>query len=353
MRILGVDLGQSKSAWAFLDSATGELRQGWVAMDDAAWLQLLERWRPDQVVIESGPLAARVHDLVVSRGVKVLVADTTGAAWSWKNVKRKTDPDDALKQVRLALVGQINPVHVPAPAVRQLRGLLEYRQALVAEQTRCKNRIRATLVSHAGIRLAAGKVAWSVTARAELAAQMTPLAACAPEALWRGLVHTELQHLADVAERLAEVEAKLDELAAANPEVARVDGVPGVGRCTAQVIVAVLDRPRRFANRRQVGAYAGLTPRRYQSGQMDHSGRISKRGSRLLRWALNQAAWAVVRCRPEWRAIYLRLGGGTKKRRKQAIVAVMRKLLVVAWAVLRDGTAYQAHRLQPKTKTAA
>ena len=353
MRILGVDLGQSKSAWACLDSKTGELQQGWVGMEDAAWLRLLERCRPDQVVIESGPLAARVHDLVVSRGVKVLVADTTRAAWNWKNVKRKTDPDDALKLVRLALVGQINPVHVPALAVRQVRALLEYRHALVAERTRCKNRIRATLLSSTGQRLAAGKEAWSVTARTALAAQMPPLGECAPDELWRGLIHTELRLLADVAERLAEVEAKLDELAAANPEVARVDGLPGVGPRTAQVIVAVLDRPRRFASRRQVSAYAGLTPRRYQSGQMDHSGRISKRGSRLLRWALNQAAWVTVRCRPEWRAVYLRLGGGTKKRRKQAIVAVMRKLLVVAWAVLRDGTAYQAHRLQPPAQTPA
>jgi transposase len=98
------------------------------------------------VVIESGPLAARVHDLLVAQKVKVLVADPTREAWSWKNVKRKTDPDDALKLVRLALVGQINPVHVPAPAVRQLRALLEYRRAIVGEQTRCKNRIRATLL---------------------------------------------------------------------------------------------------------------------------------------------------------------------------------------------------------------
>jgi len=100
-------------------------------------------------------------------------------------------------------------------------------------------------------------------------------------------------------------------------------------------------------------AAAGLTPRRFQSGAMDRSGRISKRGSRLLRWALNQAAWAAVRSRPEWRALFLRLGGGSKKRRKQAIVAVMRRLLVVAWAVLRDGTVYRSGRLQPKVAAAA
>lgn len=347
MRILGMDLGQRKSAWAQVDSTTGELQEGWVSLDDAALRHLLKCRRPDRVVVESGPLAARVHDLLVAQGVAVVVADTTGAAWSWKNVKRKTDPDDARKLVRLALLGQINPVHVPAPAVRQLRALLEYRRALVAEQTRCKNRMRAALLASAGIPLAPGAKAWSARACGTRRAHVSP------ERLWPGLVHSELQPLAELEARVAEVEARLAEQAAADPEVARVDTLPGVGPLTAQVIVAVLDGAQRFASRRQVSAYAGLTPRRFQSGQMDRSGRISKRGSRLLRWALNPAAWVAVRSRPEWRAFFLRLGGGSKKRRKQAIVAVMRKLLVVAWAVLRDGTVYQGGRWQPKVKTAA
>ena len=346
MRILGVDLGQSKSAWAQLDGTTGELQHGWVGMDEAAWRGLLDEQRPEQVVIESGPLAARVHDLVVARGVRVLVADTNQAAWSWRHVKRKTDPDDALKLARLAVLGQINPVHVPAPAVRQLRSLLEYRRGLVAERTRCKNRIRAVLLSSAGERLAAGQLAWSATARAALAERVKPLAACGPAELWLGLVHTELQHLDDVGQRLAEVDGRLAELQAADSDVARVASLPGVGLLTAQVIVTVLDGARRFASRRQVSAYAGLTPRRFQSGETDRSGRISKRGNRLLRWALNQAAWAAVRFSAEWRAVYLRLGGGTKKRRKPAIVALMRKLLVVAWALLRDQSRYQAQRLR-------
>ncbi len=117
MSILGLDLGQSKSAWAQLDCATGEYQQGWVQMDNASLERLFERVRPEQLVIESGPLAGRVHDLAQARGLSVLVADTTAEAWRWKNVKRKTDRDDALKLVRLAAMHQINPVHMPAPAV--------------------------------------------------------------------------------------------------------------------------------------------------------------------------------------------------------------------------------------------
>ena len=109
MRILGVDLGQSKSAWELLDTQTGSVVNGWVAMETAKLLKLLERQRPELVVFESGPLAARVHDLVVGAGVAVQVADTTQDAWQWRNVKRKTDADDAHKLVRLAALGQINP----------------------------------------------------------------------------------------------------------------------------------------------------------------------------------------------------------------------------------------------------
>jgi transposase len=303
-------------------------------------------------VIESGPLAARVHDLATAAQVVVLVADTTQDAWQWKNVQRKTDADDASKLVRLAALRQINPVHIPAPAVRERRHLLEYRQTLVAEQTRCKNRRRATLLLQ-GLKLPAGKTGWSTAARAELAKQTRPLAKCEPEELWRGLLKTELEHRQQVEGLVATVTAKLDALAKAEPQVARLRSIPGVGPRTAEVLVAVLDQPRRFRTRRQVAAYGGLVPRRFQSGQMDRSGRITKRGSPLLRAILNPAAWMAVRCNPELRTFFLRVGGSQKKRRKQALVAVMRKLLVLAWALLRDGTKYEAKRLQSRKEKVA
>ena len=352
MVVLGMDLGQNKSAWETLDTQTGEVASGGVRMDPHALRKLLADQRPDQLVVESGPLAARVHDLGAAAQVRVLVADTTQDAWRWKNVKRKTDADDANKLVRLAALGQINPVHIPAPAVRERRHLLEYRATLVAEQTRCKNRIRATLLLQ-GLQLPGGKSGWSHVAREALAEQTRPLAECGPEELWRGLLKTELEHLQQVEGLVAAVTAKLDVLAQADPQVARLRSIPGVGPRTAEVIVTVLDQPQRFLSRRQVAAYAGLVPRRFQSGQMDRSGRITKRGSPLLRLLLNEAAWMAVRYNPELREFFLRVGGGQKKRRKQAIVAVMRKLLVIAWALLRDRTRYEAKRLPWKKEEVA
>ena len=346
MKILGMDLGQSKSAWEILDTVTGETAKGVVKMDACVLRSWLETHRPDRLVIESGPLAARVHDLACSLGVSVVVADPTQDAWRWKNVKRKTDADDAGKLVRLELMGQINPVHMPSPAVRERRRLLEYRRGLIAEQTRCKNVIRAALMT-VGLSAPSGKNGWTQASRQALIEQAKPLSECSAEELWRGLVRSELTHLEQVEGVVATVDDKLDALGRKDERVQRLRTIPGIGPRTAEVIVAVLDEPRRFKSRRQVSAYAGLVPRRYQSGQMDRSGRITKRGNPLLRQMLNQAAWIAVRRHPQFREFYLRVGGSQKKRRKQAIVALMRKMLVVAWALLRDGTRYKPRPLRP------
>lgn len=341
MKILGLDLGQSKTAWELLDTVNGDVSRGTVTMDTDTLTRFLAACAPDLVALEIGPLAARVHDLAQAPGRKVLVADTTEDAWKWKNVKRKTDADDAAKLVRLALLEQINPVHIPTPRVRAWRQLLHYRAALAGDVAAVKNRIRAALRPH-GLLCPTGAAAWSLKQLAYLKAQVAqPLAACAPDELWRGIVHQALEHLNANEAQLAAVTAKLDELAQTDPRIAQLQSIPGIGPRTAETLVATLDQPRRFKSRRQVSAYAGLVPRRYQSGQMDRTGRITKRGSPLLRQLLNQAAWCAVRCNPHLRLVYERVGGRTKQRRKQAIVAVMRKLLVLSWALLRDGTRYR------------
>ena len=340
MSIVAIDLGQSKSVFCKVDTTTGNCRFGRLTTTAERIRTLLQRERPEQVVVEICPLAATVHDVATELGLEVIVADTTQDAWRWKNNKRKTDRDDALKLARLAALGQLNPVHIPSPRMRQWRRAVEHRQTLVAEVTRCKNRIRSLLLPQ-GHRLPRGKSGWTLKAIDTVCALARPLPACELEELWRGLLDVELRRLESLLRLRRDLESKLDELVRTDARTRRLMTIPGVGPRTAEVIVAVLDDAQRFRSRRQVGAYAGLTPRRYQSGQMDRQGRISKRGSPLLRQVLNQAAWVAVRCNPHLRDVFLRISGGRRGRRKQAIVAVMRRLLVIAWALLRDETRYR------------
>ena len=100
----------------------------------------------------------------------------------------------------------------------------------------------------------------------------------------------------------------------------------------------MIEDPKRFKRGRQVGCYAGLTPKRFQSGQMDRQGHISREGSGLLRKLLVQVSWIGIR-KPGWmREVYERVRAGSPKRKKLAIVAVARRLLVRLWAMWRDGS---------------
>ena len=163
--------------------------------------------------------------------------------------------------------------------------------------------------------------------------------------LWRGELDLELTQLDSLTAQLAEVEKRLEEIAKKDDRIRRVQTIPGVGRKTAEVIVAVLDDVDRFDNARQVSAYLGLVPRQYQSGETDRNGRITKRGSRLLRTMLLECAWASLRYNPWAKEVYDRICGGQKTRKKKAALGLARKIGVVAWAMLKHGTDWDPQRM--------
>ena len=117
--------------------------------------------------------------------------------------------------------------------------------------------------------------------------------------------------------------------------------IPGVGPRLAEAVVTMFDDVTRFAKAGQVGAYIGMVPKQFDSGETERSGRITRHGNRLVRSLLVEVAWASLRHNPWARACYQRISGGKKSRKKIAIVAVGRKLLVRCWAMLRHQTPWQ------------
>jgi transposase len=217
---------------------------------------------------------------------------------------------------------------------------VKYRKTLVGRITRIQNNLRALFVQH-GVKLPVGARAWTAAGLEQIAEERCPLDDCSNDQLWRGQLDMELTELARQREALRAVDRKLDVLATQDERIGLLTSVPGVGRKTAEVIATHLDRPERFANARHVSSYAGLVPRRWQSGQTDHSGRVTKRGSRLLRSALVECAWVMLRYNEWARTLFVRICQGQKNRRKKAIVAIARKLLVRCWAMLRDNRRWQ------------
>src|SRR5262249_50998136 len=160
-----------------------------------------------------------------------------------------------------------------------------------------------------------------------------PLPDCAPGEVWRGLLHLALTEYRQARELLEQAEARPDAVAKAQEAVQILESTPGVGTRTAEAVVAYLGDAQRFRTGKQVSAHAGLVPRQYQSGESDRRGRITRRGPALLRKLLVECAWVMLRYNGWARAVYQRLGRG-KARKKQAIVALARQLLVRLWAML-------------------
>jgi transposase len=145
--------------------------------------------------------------------------------------------------------------------------------------------------------------------------------------------------------QLAAVEARLRQFAEESPIRERelrtlLRSVPGIGFVTAEVLLAELAAIERFGSQPQVVAYAGLSPGQRESAGKSQELHLEKNGSKLLRWAMIEAAWRLVRHSPRWRGIYERLKVRIKA--KKAIVAVARRLLGLVTAILKSGRPYSA-----------
>jgi transposase len=341
MKILALDLGKYKTVGCDYERESGKHRFRGSFTTPAALQQLVKEVKPDRVVIEVCNIAGWVCDLLREMGVEVQVANTSDDAWRWRKVKKKNDRCDALKAAQLSAVNQLREVHIPRIEVRQWRALIAFRQQLVQRRGKVKNHIRDLLVTE-GQLLPRGAKCWTQLGVSHLEAMAKPLPEVGPNELWRGQLHIELRQLREVQQEIVVVEEKLDAIAAADPRVALLRTIPGVGPRLSEAIVALLDRPERFHHAREVSAYIGMVPKQFDSGESERNGRITRHGSRLVRSLLVEVAWASLRYNPWARQTYQRLSGGKKSRKKIAIVAVGRRLLVRCWAMLRDGTSWRA-----------
>ena len=345
--ILAIDLGKYKSVACVHDADTGEICFTTFDTTRAELQQVIAKDQPGVVIIEACLLAGWVHDLCGEIGVRCLVANTASEAWKFKHLKRKTDKDDAMRLAQLYVLGQLPTVTLPPSTVRQWRSLIATRQNLVGRRVAVQNRIRALFVAQ-GLPAPRGAKAWSTTGLAGIALQAKPLGDCGPEELWRGLLELAVTEYRQVCELIGQAEARLDELGKQKAEVKLLQTTPGMGPRTAEAVAAYLHNAGRFKKGKEVSAYSGLVPRQHQSGEMDRRGRITKRGPALLRKLLVECAWCMLRYNAWARSFYLRLTGGGQRRKKQAIVALARKILVRSWAMLRDRKAWHDPQAGPK-----
>ncbi len=305
-----------------------------------AFEQLITVSQPDIVVFETCTAAGWVADLCDTLDVNYAVANPSGEAWRWKNVKRKTDRDDALKLARLQHLGELPTVYMPSYETRAKRSLLKFRERIISHRVAVQNEIRAVFQAQ-GLSLPRGAAMWTKAGYAMLARESRDLFECGPQDFWRSQLSVLTASLHEVMAQERKLERKLDHLAKDDINITRLMTIPGVGRCTAEVVCAYIDDPKRFRNSREVSAYAGMVPSQYQSGEQDRRGRITKRGPHLLRKRLVECSWLLLRYNKWGADLHAKISRGQKTRKKQAAVALGRRLLVRCWAMLRDETDWQ------------
>lgn len=289
----------------------------------------------DRIVHESGPLSIWLTRELARCGAPVVCIDARAAHKALSARTNKSDRADAEALAQLARTGWYREVYIKSEASDRLRLLLGARERMIRIRQDIEAQARGVLKTY-GIRL--GTVTQSQN-RAGFRDQFKIVTEGDPilEAVAASLIAV---HEVACAEAAA-IEDELMILARDSALARRLMTVPGVGPIVALNFIAAIDDAERFARASDVGAYLGLTPRRYQSGEIDYSGRISKRGNAAMRTLLFEAANVLitrVRRFSPLKAWAVRLAA--RKGFKKAAVAAARKIAVVLLRLWRDGTTF-------------
>jgi len=276
-----------------------------------------------------------LHDDLTDAGIECHVLAPTRLPHTAHGRKNKTDDKDAemlLDEVRAyVLAGRKLPtVWVPNLETRDDREIIRQRLELATERTRIKNQIR-NLFKRWKMSFPDGFTASGEWSRKSV--QWLRDVAAGTGSLGEG-TRVRLTSLVDLYETFSAQLKTLDlaiERLSRSPRYARafrkLKLIKGVGTLCAMVFLTEMGDLNRFKNRRQLGAYLGLAPSAYESGQQnDRKGHITHQGPSRVRHLLCQSAWAALRCSPEWRDKYDRIRRNSKQRSKVAIVAIMRQL---------------------------
>ena len=288
--------------------------------------------REDRVVLEVTGGAWEVARILESHVERVIVVspDDTGI----RQARAKTDRLDARTLARLLAAGELDAVWMPDERTRVLRRRLARREQLVRSRSRAKNEVHAVLMRRLQGRPPVSDL-FGVKGRKWLGVLELPVEEAET-------VESALRHIEFLDQEIAAVERLIAREALQSAEVRRLMTVPGVNVICAATFLAAIGDIRRFRSSRQLVAYLGLDPKVRQSGtEPARSGRISKRGSASVRWALVEAAGSVVRQPGPLHAFYERIRA--RRGHGKAVVAAARKLAVLFWCLLTRSEDY-AHQ---------
>jgi transposase len=310
------------------------VREGKVASDPVALIEWFSALgvRLARIGLEAGPQSQWLFMALQKAGLAIELLETRHVRNAFKTMPVKTDRTDARGIAELVRLGWFRPVHCKSMEAQETRAMLTARKLIQSKLHDVEMSLRG-LLRNFGLKV--GKS----TAR-DFPFRIRELVAG----------HPNLESLAEAMLRVREVlrcefngfEKRVRMMARQSPRAQLLMSTPGVGAIVSLTYAAAIDDPARFTSSKKVGAHFGLTPKKYQSGEIDYTGRISKIGDSGVRTVLYEAAHIIL-TRPvkgcsklkSWAMRIAKRAGMSK-----AKVALARKLAVIMHRMLVDGTLF-------------
>jgi transposase len=331
---VGLDASLKKTSICVVDGSGKVLCEGIADSQPGAIAKFLKSKASGavRIGIETGPTSIWLTTELRARGLPVICIDARHAKAVLKMQINKSDRNDAAGIARIMQTGWFKEVRLKGFDSHAVRALLTTRAMLVKIKRDLENQIRG-LLKIDGLLVGTAKGNVFSQGAVELAKRCPELAVS---------VRPLLAAREAVDKQLSELDRRVLRLARADRQTRSFMTAPGVGPVTALCFQATIDDPARFNRSRNVGAYVGLTPRRYSSGEVDWAGRISKCGDPMLRSYLYEAAGVLLTRVQKWSALKA-WGMRVAKRSgmRKARVAVARKLAVVMHRMWVDGTDFR------------
>ncbi len=330
----GIDVSLECSSVCVMDGSGKFVREAKVASEPAAligWFGSLGLGL-ERIGLEAGPLSQWLYAAMREAGLAVELLETRHVRDAFKAMPVKSDRNDARSIAQLMRLGWFRPVHCKSMDAQEVRAILTARKLVQSKLLDVENSLRGIL---RGFGLKVGK-----TTPRSFAGRIRELVDGQPnlEAIGEALlsVRAVLQREFNAFER------RVRAMARSNARTRLLMSTPAVGPIVALTYAAAIDDPARFKSSKQAGSHFGLTPKKYQSGETDRSGRISKIGDASVREALYEAAHIML-TKPVkhcselkgWAMRIARRAGMNK-----AKVALARKLAVILHRMLANGTPF-------------
>lgn len=334
----GLDVSLEQTSVCVVDGAGRILREAKVTSEPEA----LMAWFAEHGVsmtrigLEAGPLSQWLFAAMEKAGLPVSLLETRHVRSAFKAMTVKTDRKDALGIAHLMRMGWFRPVHCKSLAAQEVRALLTARKLLLSKRLDIESSLRGVL---RGFGLKVGS-----TTPKTFAGRVRELTK--GQATLEAIAEAMLKARDALIKECKGLESRLLKQSRRDERVRLLMTTPGVGALTALTFAAAIDDAGRFSSSRMVGAHFGLTPRKYQSGETDVTGRISKVGDHGVRVALYEAANVILTRAVKGSALKSWAQGVAKRAgMKKAKVALARKLAVVMHQMLKSGKAFSLNGL--------